>query len=157
MRCKYLTIRTKNKTKYCYCRLQKEEISFSDCNCCKNREYKDYKKLQATKIINEYKFKKHKLTKHTEISPKVKRTVWERDNHKCIFCNKEVSIEYANSHYIKRSQLGLGIEENIMTNCYECHKKFDDTSLRKIMLPIAKKYFETKYKNWNEKNLVYKK
>ena len=41
--------------------------------------------------------------------------VWERDNHRCIFCGKLVPYNLANSHFIKRSQGGLGIEQNIMT------------------------------------------
>ena len=157
MKCKYLTIRTKNKTKYCYCRLLKKEIEFNACKCCNNKEYKTYKQLQATKPIKEYKIKKHKLTKYTEIPLKIKKEVWERDNHKCIFCGKEVPLFNANSHYIKRSQLGLGITKNIMTNCDECHENFDDSILRKNMIPKAQKYFNSKYKDWNEEELVYKK
>lgn len=157
MKCKYFTIRTKNKTKYSYCRLLKQEVELSVCKSCNDKEYKNYKQLQATKTIKDYKFKKHKLTKETEITQKVKKAVWERDNHKCIFCDKEVPLFNANSHFIKRSHNGLGIEENIMTNCNECHKKFDDSILRKNMIPVARKHFKSKYKNWNEEDLIYKK
>lgn len=47
---------------------------------------------------------KHKRTKATDIPPKVKTIVWERDNHKCISCGKYVPKSCANAHYIKRSQ-----------------------------------------------------
>ena len=52
----------------------------------------------------------HKVTKATAIPKAVKLKVWKRDKHKCIFCQTPVSWNYANSHYIKRSHLGLGIE-----------------------------------------------
>lgn len=44
-----------------------------------------------------------------------------------------------------------------MTNCDECHENFDDSILRKNMIPKAQKYFKSKYKDWNEEELVYKK
>lgn len=47
---------------------------------------------------------KSKRTKACGISQKVKTTVWERDNHKCIYCHEYVSKSCANAHYIKRSQ-----------------------------------------------------
>lgn len=157
MKCKHFTIRTKTKIKYYYCRLLKKEIDLNVCKRCDNKEFKIYKQLQACKPIKEYKFKKHKLTKHTEISLKTKKEVWERDSHKCIFCGKEVPLSNANSHYIKRSHNGLGIPKNIMTNCDECHSKFDDSVLRKNMIPKARKHFKSIYENWSEEDLVYKK
>lgn len=119
MNCKNFRIRKKinkklNKTKiYYYCKIKRKEILKDDCYNCINKEYK------FTKSLNKHAYKKikghkHKLTKATEIPMKVKKVVWERDNHKCIYCNKYVDVYYANSHYIKRSQLGLGIEQNIV-------------------------------------------
>ncbi len=100
---------------------------------------------------------KSKRTKALEISKKVKLKVWERDNRRCIFCGRYVDWNFANSHYIKRSQGGLGIEENIMTNCINCHNDFEETSRRKEMKIFAKNYFMAKYPNWNENNLIYRK
>ena len=157
MKCKHFTIRTHKNKNYCWCRYLKEQINYNYCVNCSYKEFKQYKNLKVTKSIKDSKLKKHKLTKHTEIPLKIKKIVWERDNHKCIFCNKEVPLFNANSHYIKRSHNGLGIEENIMTNCEVCHKNFDDSILRKNMMPIAKKYFQSKYEDWNEDKLVYKK
>lgn len=155
MNCKHFTIRSKKNKCYKYCRLQRRIIN--SCSNCEMKEYKTYKQLKATKSIRDYKFKKHKLTKHTEIPLKVKKEVWERDNHKCIFCGKEVPLFDANSHYIKRSHNGLGIPENIMTNCDGCHNKFDDSILRKSMLIKARIHFKSKYEDWNEDDLIYKK
>ena len=100
---------------------------------------------------------KSKRTKALEIPKKVKLIVWERDNHRCIFCPRDVPWNYANSHYIKRSHGGLGIEQNIVTACPRCHHNFDDTPKRKEMLLVAKRHLMSLYDNWNEEDLVYKK
>ena len=156
MGCKYLTVRSHKNKKYFYCRLLKSEISLDECCCCENKEHKQYKKLKANKSIRDCKTK-HKLTKQTEIKTSTKKIVWERDNHKCMFCGKEVPMTCANSHYIKRSHNGKGIEQNLLTNCIECHNKFDDSIERATMLERAKQYLQTKYENWNEDDLIYKK
>lgn len=121
-----------------------------------NREYK-----KSTKMITRTRLrpisKTNKVTKATAITKKVKMVVWERDKHKCIFCEKYVEWNMANSHYIKRSHNGMGIEENIMTNCAACHELFEHEPTRSKMIPIARKYLESKYDNWNEENLIYKK
>lgn len=100
---------------------------------------------------------KSKRTKSLEIDKKTKLIVWERDNHKCIFCHKYVDWNLANSHFIKRSHSGLGIEKNIMTNCLKCHELFEREPTRSKMIPIAEKYLKSKYKDWNKEDLVYKK
>lgn len=43
-----------------------------------------------------------KRSKACDISPKVKKKVWERDNHCCIICGSPYAMP--NAHYIKRSQ-----------------------------------------------------
>lgn len=45
-----------------------------------------------------------KRSKACEISQKVKEIVWNRDNHKCIYCERYVPKTCANAHFIKRSQ-----------------------------------------------------
>lgn len=47
---------------------------------------------------------KSKRSKACEISQKTKEEVWNRDNHKCIYCGKYVPKTCANAHFIKRSQ-----------------------------------------------------
>ena len=133
-----------------YCKINKCSITLKDCSNCKFKEYKEIKR-------KEIKGKKHKLTKATEIPKSVKLAVWERDNHKCIFCHKHVSWNLANSHFIKRSHNGLGIEQNIFTACVECHQKFDDSIERENMKIIAFSHLRKFYKNLKESDLVYKK
>lgn len=61
-----------------------------------------------------------------------------------------------NSHYIKRSKGGLGIEENITTMCGRCHEAFDG-AWRKHLLPRVRDYLKSKYPEWDEEKLIYRK
>ncbi len=99
----------------------------------------------------------HKLTKALAISTEVKQAVAERDSIDgflcCVWCGRAGLPE---AHYIPRSHLGLGIEQNILTLCRKCHRDFDGAK-REEMKPYLKAYLESKYPNWNERDLVYKK
>ena len=96
-----------------------------------------------------------KRTKACAITMKVKKIVWERDEQRCIFCHTPYALPEA--HVIPRSKGGLGIEENIITVCRECHNKLDQTDERTWRLPYAKTYLKTHYKDWDEGKLVYRK
>lgn len=100
---------------------------------------------------------KSRRTKACEITRKVKEAVWERDNHRCIFCGRWVPVSNACCHVIPRSHGGLGVEWNIVTGCAECHFRLDNTSGRETMLSKAKAYLRGKYKDWNERDLIYDK
>lgn len=95
----------------------------------------------------------HRSTKATNISPAVKKKVFERDGY-CVWCGSPYGLP--ESHYVPRSKLGLGIEENILTLCRECHRKFDGED-REKMQPILKEYLMSKYPDWDESKLVYRK
>lgn len=96
----------------------------------------------------------HKRTKATSITPAVRRVVEERDEHCCIFCGR---VGRGEGHFIKRSQGGLGIEENIITVCRECHHQMDDGLARELYLIKAENYLKGIYPGWNKEALVYKK
>ena len=100
---------------------------------------------------------KSKLAKATSISKEVKRKVWERDKHKCIYCKRYVPIECANSHYIKRSQLGLGIEQNIVTACHNCHYKYDFGVNVQDMIIYTRNYLSSFYGALKRSELTYHK
>lgn len=44
----------------------------------------------------------NKRSKACDISQKVKKKVWERDNHRCIICGSPYAMP--NAHYISRAQ-----------------------------------------------------
>lgn len=93
-------------------------------------------------------------TKATGITPEVKKIVWERDNGLCIRCGKP---GLPNAHFIPRSHGGLGIPENILTLCPECHRRFDQTAERKALRNHFRNYLESHYPDWDESKLIYKK
>lgn len=96
----------------------------------------------------------HKRTKATAITPQVRQRVEERDGHCCIFCGKAGRGE---AHYINRSQGGLGVEENIVTVCRECHNEMDNGLLSQIYREKAERYLRGIYSDWDRNKYIYKK
>lgn len=88
------------------------------------------------------------------ISPAVKRRVLERDGF-CVLCGS--ADGQPNAHYISRARGGLGIEENILTLCWKCHMRYDQTVERKALRTFFRSYLMSKYPDWDESKLIYKK
>lgn len=78
-----------------------------------------------------------------------------RDKGICVICKANKGLP--NMHYIARSQLGLGIEQNVACGCLKCHHEYDNTPLKKHHKEIFKKHLQSKYENWCEEELTYKK
>jgi 5-methylcytosine-specific restriction endonuclease McrA len=98
---------------------------------------------------------KTKRAKACDISQKVKEAVWERDGGRCIICQSNRAMP--NSHFIRRSQGGLGIEENIVTMCQSCHSMYDQYIDRENMEAYIENYLRSHYPDWDREKLVYKK
>ena len=98
--------------------------------------------------------RKARRTKALEIPTRVKNAVYERDEGCCVWCGKRGG---PNAHYIPRSQGGLGIAENVLTLCWECHLRYDQSVHRKEMREFFKNYLKSKYPEWDEKILIYRK
>ena len=113
---------------------------------------------KTEKKIYRMKNRSSKRSKATDIPAKVKKIVYERDNGLCVICGKS---GVPNSHYIKRSKGGLGIPENIVTMCIECHNEYDNGLNKervKLIQAKVKSYLKRQYgTSWNEDNLIYKK
>lgn len=104
-----------------------------------------------------------KRSKATDIPMSVKKKVFERDNGRCVVCGNYCNV-MPNAHYISRQKGGLGIEQNIVTLCTEltenkCHRKYDfGTKEERLKIKEKiKKYLQSKYENWNENDLIYRK
>ena len=96
----------------------------------------------------------HKRTKACSIKAAVKKRVEERDGHCCIFCGKRGKGE---AHVISRAHGGLGVEQNLITVCRECHYQLDDTVSRPLFLELAKEHLRALYPGWNPDDVIYKK
>ena len=106
---------------------------------------------------------KTKRAKATDIPMSVKKKVFERDKGRCVVCGMSGNV-MPNAHYISRAKGGLGIEENIVTLCTEfnpnqCHRRYDfgTKEEHQRIKNIIKEYLMSKYDDWNEEDLVYKK
>ena len=95
----------------------------------------------------------NRRTKALAIPAKVKKAVLDRDGV-CVWCCRPGA---PNAHYISRAQGGLGIEENILTLCTECHRRYDQTTDRPIMREFFRKYLQSRYPDWDEDKLIYRK
>lgn len=99
-----------------------------------------------------------KRTRALDISPKVKRAVWERDGGLCVNCGTWMNT-MPNAHYIPRSRGGLGIEENIVTMCRDCHDLYDNGSHgeRSVIGSKLRDHLINCYPGWDETKLYYSK
>lgn len=95
-----------------------------------------------------------KQTKATNIPPKVKAAVYDRDKGRCIICGQPGDPV---AHYISRAQGGLGIEKNIVTLCWMCHQTYDQSPKRGEYRQHIRQYLKRKYPEWSENDLIYRK
>lgn len=95
------------------------------------------------------------MTKACAIPREVKKKVFERDHGCCVLCGSTKG--HPDAHYIPRSHGGLGIEENIVTLCPDCHREYDNGPDRQVIKAELRGYLLTKYDDWFEDKLVYKK
>lgn len=98
---------------------------------------------------------KSRRSKACDIDKSTRITVTLRDNGRCILCHSPNGKP--NAHYIPRSAGGLGIEQNIVTLCPDCHFNLDQTEKRSELLPIVKRYLDRHYPDFQEKYRYYKK
>ena len=93
----------------------------------------------------------------TEIIPKVRQRVYERDSWDgapcCIRCGRPYPEVH---HYIERSRGGLGIEENLVCLCTWCHKDLHNKNYRE-MTDFVRDYLKNYYEDWDEKKLIRRK
>lgn len=97
----------------------------------------------------------HRETKATSIPIEVKKTVFRRDKRRCVLCGSFAGAPHC--HYIRRSQGGLGIEENIWTGCDACHTAFDAEATTGALHQEVREHLRRQYPGWDERDLIYHK
>lgn len=91
----------------------------------------------------------------TDIDTKSRDNVHDRDSYRCVYCGRtDKMIELA--HYINRALGGLGVPQNLISLCVDCHREYDGTG-RHEMRGFLKKYLQTIYRDWDESKLIYRK
>lgn len=96
-----------------------------------------------------------KRSKACDITDRVRLRVRIRDDNECIICHSGRCLQIA--HYIPRSQGGLGIEENLVLMCFDCHMEYDNGRKRKEYGDYIRQYLQWQYTDWNEEKLKYDK
>lgn len=97
----------------------------------------------------------HKETKATAIPTEVKSVVFRRDRRQCVICGSFAGGPHC--HFIRRSQGGMGVEENIWTGCDTCHKAFDSEATTGPLHEEVRAYLKWRYPGWDESKLIYHK
>ncbi len=100
-----------------------------------------------------------KVSKMCEFSKAVRERIKERDGG-CIFCQMFGYSGYPATqimHYVPRSHLGLGIEENGAWGCVVHHQELDNGVNSEPMRRMFREYLESKYDNWDEIPKMYSK
>ncbi len=107
----------------------------------------------------------HRLTKATAIPGSVKERVRKRDQGRCILCG---APGMPCCHIVRRSQMGMGVEENIVTLCSPCHYAFDEglgikrlrllgMNSQKDIMDYIVEYIKGFYPDWSEEKVTYRK
>lgn len=97
----------------------------------------------------------HQQTKMCDFTPQVKAKIYERDGGRCVYCGSNQGAP--NAHFIPRSQGGLGIEQNGLTLCRECHDRYDNGHGRIEMEAFFETYLRRIYPGWTRTRLIFKK
>ncbi len=112
--------------------------------------------------------KPHKYTRKLQFDKKTQEKIIERDHGACIFCEMgygtEGSTWFATAardimHFVPKSQMGLGIEQNGALGCRYHHHLLDNGNrgLRDEMIDKFDIYLSIIYPDWDIENLLYKK
>jgi hypothetical protein len=76
----------------------------------------------------------------------------------CIRCGRPAPerLAFSNAHYISRAQGGLGIPENGLTLCQDCHRRYDQSCHREEDRAFYRGYLQSHYQGWDESKLIYR-
>ena len=91
-------------------------------------------------------------TKALSIPRSVRERVRERDGC-CVLCFLKRGVFNARglecAHYIGRGQSGLGIPENLVMLCSDCHREYDQSTERENDREIIAEHLRNIYDGWD--------
>lgn len=108
----------------------------------------------------------HRYTRMLQFDKKAKERIIERDHGECIFCAMGYPAGdglgtgiYDIMHFIPKSSMGLGIEQNGALGCRYHHSLLDNGNrgARQEMLSRFEAYLKGIYPGWDREALVYRK
>lgn len=104
-------------------------------------------------------------TRAVSIPKSVKDAVKHRDGDFCILCGRPGDPV---AHVVRRSQMGMGVEDNIVTLCPRCHYAYDEGLYKQEMAAIGFRsrleikayiyhYMRRHYPGWTPESVKYRK
>ena len=99
------------------------------------------------------------MKKILEFPPKTREAIKKRDGG-CIFCIKFGYSGFPPTqimHYVPRSHMGMGVEENGAWGCVKHHQELDNGTDSIPLRKYFKEYLGSKYPDWDETKLIYTK
>lgn len=107
----------------------------------------------------------HRQTKATSIPQGTKVEVNRRDGGRCIICGAPGG---PHCHIVRRSQGGMGVTQNIVTLCGECHYALDEGLFLGRLKPLGLNsrqdvedyvidYIKGFYPDWTRESVTYHK
>lgn len=99
--------------------------------------------------------KRSKRSLATDFTSIVRKEVLLRDKGFCVYCGNMHNIQI--HHYIERSLNGLGIKENLVCLCVECHMRLHSNDKGNVIKKTVKKYLDKLYPNFDDKDRKYDK
>lgn len=97
------------------------------------------------------------LKAKTDIPKEIRERVLNRDSYEECPCCIACGHPYPNGkglhlhHYVSRGAGGRGIEENLVSLCYDCHGRLHNGNSH--IKESVKYYLMTKYEDWDENKL----
>ena len=127
-----------------------EKKYFIVSNNEKNKHLMQISKYAAFRIIIGYrKDSENDNNQVRYISASVKCYIWERDNHRCVYCGSIKNLEY--DHIIPYSWGGSNSPENVQLLCRKCNRRKSDSLTEGSIKPMILSHL----KNLDDKKTAY--